>query len=354
MLEVDNPLLDPSLERMKTVIPDLLISGITGRGQFTILERALINKVTSELALQASGKISDEQALRVGSLSGANVLIAGRVFSLDARSARVEARLIAVETGEVIAALTATGNKVHPVPLAAALSLQFLSIVGSRLDASERLYVELLSPRRTDASGPQAASASGEADSPPYGEGDNLFWRRFGHEPMNRVDDLQGVALLVNQDSLWPEPASSDYESTLRDSVASGFEEAFARQIRQGGLIGVTPMRSLADIDSNPSRYLLVPRTRSVSEGWNCPLYAFLQCRIILPRRFAEARGKLALLDFDRHIYWESSEAVGTGTAPTSQGALREAFSDLAWKWADAVLRSKLLVGANSRKGGGQ
>src|SRR4051812_3894374 len=59
----------------------LLTADLSNEPQFSLLERADLDKILSEQSLGKSGTITSESAARIGKLTGAKILIVGREFN---------------------------------------------------------------------------------------------------------------------------------------------------------------------------------------------------------------------------------------------------------------------------------
>jgi hypothetical protein len=70
--------------------------------KFVLIERELLNQIMKEQKLSLSGCVADECAVEVGKLSGAKMVIAGKV-SKTQNLYSIYVRLIDVETGEIVA-----------------------------------------------------------------------------------------------------------------------------------------------------------------------------------------------------------------------------------------------------------
>lgn len=80
----------------------LLQATLSGQENFITVERAEIEKLLGEQELGASGTVSTETAAKIGQLTGAKVLITGRVFKLD-KDITAIAKIMSAETSRVFA-----------------------------------------------------------------------------------------------------------------------------------------------------------------------------------------------------------------------------------------------------------
>ena len=70
-------------------------------GKFTIVDRNTLEAIRSEQNFQMSGEVSDESAISVGQILGANIVITGSITSA-ARNQRLSLRVLDVRTAEIV------------------------------------------------------------------------------------------------------------------------------------------------------------------------------------------------------------------------------------------------------------
>jgi len=80
----------------------LLQATLSANENFVTVERAELDKILGEQELGASGNVSAETAAKVGHLTGAKVLVTGRVFRLD-KDITIVAKMMSAETSRVFA-----------------------------------------------------------------------------------------------------------------------------------------------------------------------------------------------------------------------------------------------------------
>ncbi|MFA5140348.1 MAG: CsgG/HfaB family protein [Elusimicrobiota bacterium] len=80
----------------------------------TMVERTLLDKVLSELALQHSGAVDPATSQKLGKLLGADMLVLGGIEKLE--DIRLTARLVRADTGEVAAGFFERGRSVDKLP----------------------------------------------------------------------------------------------------------------------------------------------------------------------------------------------------------------------------------------------
>lgn len=100
---------DAALEPLRQGLAQMLISDLTSLDGVKVVERERLQDVLNEQHLGTSGKVDARTAARIGKLLGARYLVFGGYF--DAlNSFRADARLVDVETGEIVRSIGATGK----------------------------------------------------------------------------------------------------------------------------------------------------------------------------------------------------------------------------------------------------
>ncbi len=91
------------LEPLKVGLAQMLITDLKPTEGLTVVERAQIQAILDELELGHSGKVSPDTAAKVGRLLGAEYMVMGSYFELMG-TLRIDARLVKVETSEILGA----------------------------------------------------------------------------------------------------------------------------------------------------------------------------------------------------------------------------------------------------------
>ncbi len=99
----------------------LVTGNLSSDPRLSFVERAQLEKVLGEEALGASGIISPESAARIGQLTGAKVLVTGRVLLLKKTEVVILANIIGTETGRMFSQ-TEQGSRSNLVALTTDLS----------------------------------------------------------------------------------------------------------------------------------------------------------------------------------------------------------------------------------------
>ena len=82
-------------------VTDLLLAGLLERPEVFLVDREELNRTLQEQALNISGAVSQDQAAKVGQLTGAKILVTGSVLQSDGKLSLV-AKIIGVETTRVV------------------------------------------------------------------------------------------------------------------------------------------------------------------------------------------------------------------------------------------------------------
>ncbi|MFH1006213.1 MAG: FlgO family outer membrane protein [Candidatus Latescibacterota bacterium] len=94
--------LDGNITEFGKYLSEELITRLFTTGKFEVVERQLLNKVLEEHKLTLTGLIDETSAKELGKILGVDAIASGSVTDLGA-SVKVNARLIATETGSVFA-----------------------------------------------------------------------------------------------------------------------------------------------------------------------------------------------------------------------------------------------------------
>ena len=112
---------DDTVNKQGADVATLLEADLSGSPNAIMVERQDLDKILGEHELGASGSVSSDTAAKIGSLTGAQVLVTGRLFTAGTQTMLV-AKVISTETSRVFG-VKATAN--DPANLAA--SVQELS-----------------------------------------------------------------------------------------------------------------------------------------------------------------------------------------------------------------------------------
>ena len=88
------------LDDLAPQVSDLVNIHLSGRSDLSVVERGELDKALSELELGKSGMVSEDAAARIGHLTGAAILVTGRVFAVQ-NEIYIAGKMIGVETGRM-------------------------------------------------------------------------------------------------------------------------------------------------------------------------------------------------------------------------------------------------------------
>jgi len=108
---------DDSIAKQGAEIATLLEADLSTSDHVITVEREEVDKVLNEQDLGASGLVSADTAAKIGSLTGAKVLVTGRLFAVG-NQYMVVAKIISTETSRVYG-VTASLNDISSLPQAA-------------------------------------------------------------------------------------------------------------------------------------------------------------------------------------------------------------------------------------------
>jgi hypothetical protein len=124
-------------EDMGQNLSSLLVAYLSAQTDAKLVEREQVDKALSEVGLAMSGMASTEDAVKVGHLVGAKVLITGRAFSLNKEDLTIVAKIIGTETGRVFGLVAKSKTPEDLDATVADLAAQ----VGEKLKANAKLLV---------------------------------------------------------------------------------------------------------------------------------------------------------------------------------------------------------------------
>jgi hypothetical protein len=124
---------DEGVRDLGPKVASLLNANLSAEPKIIIVERAELEKVLGEQELGLSGTVSPDTAAKVGHLTGAKVLVTGRVFKAD-KETIVVAKIIGTETSRVYGEMV-KGTPASPVTdIATELSKKIAATVTEKSD----------------------------------------------------------------------------------------------------------------------------------------------------------------------------------------------------------------------------
>jgi TolB-like protein len=138
---------DASLEALRKGLAQMLISDLSAVDDLRVVERERLQAILDEQKLAQTGKTDAATAARIGKLLGARYLVLGSYFDVM-KALRVDARLVDVETGQIVKSVGAAGK------------------ADDFLDLEQKLADGLEQALRGVASGPSRSEAPTRQSSP--------------------------------------------------------------------------------------------------------------------------------------------------------------------------------------------
>lgn len=92
---------NPDLQPLRLGLAQMLITDLSGTGNYDVVERSRINELLGELELQKTAAVDQSTAVNMGKLVGAHYLVMGSYFEMMG-TLRLDARVVEVETGRVV------------------------------------------------------------------------------------------------------------------------------------------------------------------------------------------------------------------------------------------------------------
>ena len=123
---------NPALEPLKVGLAQMLTTDLHGAGGATLVERQQLQAVMTELELGHQAVVDKATAAKLGKLVGAEFLVLGSYFEM-AGTLRVDARLVRVETGEVVASHGANGGVASFIDIERQVAEQLRGAVASAI-----------------------------------------------------------------------------------------------------------------------------------------------------------------------------------------------------------------------------
>jgi Curli production assembly/transport component CsgG len=122
---------DEAVRDFGAKVAALVTANLSADPQIVTVERADIEKVMGEQELGLSGTVSSDTAAKIGQLTGAKVVVTGRVFKADEQTILV-AKIIGTETSRVYGEMVQGGSTATLPDLSAALAKKIAADVTEK------------------------------------------------------------------------------------------------------------------------------------------------------------------------------------------------------------------------------
>jgi len=129
----------PFMERGNTVkglgekVSELLFADFAESDSIWLVDRQDMDRTLSEQELSASGMVNPDQAIKIGTLTGAKVLISGSVFEMD-KKLHIVAKIIGTETSRTLGASVESDANAALAPQVKALAEKVSKIIKTKSD----------------------------------------------------------------------------------------------------------------------------------------------------------------------------------------------------------------------------
>jgi hypothetical protein len=124
---------DESVSGLGPKVATLVNANLSAEPQIITVERADLEKVLGEQEVGMSGTVDPNSAAKVGQLTGAKVLVTGRVFKADNQTIIV-AKVIGTETSRVYGEMVQGGSSATLVDLSSSLAKKVAADVSGKSD----------------------------------------------------------------------------------------------------------------------------------------------------------------------------------------------------------------------------
>ena len=122
---------DEAVRDLGPKVAALVNATLSAESSVITVERAELEKILGEQELGKSGTVSAETAAKVGQLTGAKVLVTGRVFKVD-KELMIVAKVIGTETSRVYGEMVKGGASASIADLATDLAKKIGATIGQK------------------------------------------------------------------------------------------------------------------------------------------------------------------------------------------------------------------------------
>jgi TolB-like protein len=138
----DNSSGEPSLDKLKKGLADMLITDLSNVNMLAIVERDKIESVLKEQKFNNSKEFEPSTASKVGKLLGAQIILTGGYFEMMG-SLRLDARFIDVETGKILKADGVDGQTSNFFKIQKQLAWKIINTLDIKLSDAEKKCIDV-------------------------------------------------------------------------------------------------------------------------------------------------------------------------------------------------------------------
>jgi len=139
---------DAEMAMLKKGLAQMVISDLSGVEQVRIVERDRLQEIIAELKLQRTARFDKKTAARIGKLLGARFMVLGGYFAMMG-TLRIDARVVAVETGEIVKSVGVNGKQADFIGLEQKLSAGLAKILSGPLPPAPKRSAKARKTRKT-------------------------------------------------------------------------------------------------------------------------------------------------------------------------------------------------------------
>jgi hypothetical protein len=242
---------DEAVRDLGAKIAGLINAKLSANPEIITVERAELDKVMGEQELGLSGTVSANTAAKVGHLTGAKVLVTGRVFNVD-KERMIVAKIIGTETSRVYGELSKASTGSSLADQASEVAGKVASTISSKggtLVGKVETREERVEKLRKKFKGEKLPSVSVHIPEQHFGQ------------PV-RDPAAQTELLLILQQCGF---AIADEKNKERADLEITGEAFSALGMRKGNLISCKARVELKVHDANASKLITVDRQTSVA-----------------------------------------------------------------------------------------
>jgi TolB-like protein len=221
---------DSSLKPLERGLAELITIDLARSSQLTVVERARIQALVDEIALQQSGQTDASTNVRAGKIIQAGRIVSGQILQ-DQQRLRVDAAIVNTQTSAQQGGASHQNTIDQLFTIQKNIVLQLFDSLGIRLTTAERVAIDQRPTRSLQAFLAYSRGLQFE-DQGRY----NDAARSFGDAA--RIDPSFGIAAQKSSENQAAAQGATLTPVTLEANVAGTPEDAVAQQSAQGGAPG--------------------------------------------------------------------------------------------------------------------
>jgi len=242
---------DEAARDLGAKVAALVTANLSADPQIVTVERADLEKIMGEQELGLSGTVSSDSAAKIGQLTGAKVVVTGRVFKTDDQTILV-AKIIGTETSRVYGEIVQGGTGSSLPDLSASLAKKIAADVTEKsatLTAKVETREEWMAKLKQSVAGKKLPVVSVKISERHYGP--------------HIIDPAAATefSVLLQQCGF----TLADENSTNRPAIRISGEGFSAFGLQKGNLISCTARVEITVRDAHAENILIVDRQTSVA-----------------------------------------------------------------------------------------